>query len=97
MTNFFRSAVDNQADRATTYGNCMRQWVACPFMIGAQWYGYINMFGYEPDPTVHNAWRINFGFVDNRDVPYSDFVTGVSQVNARIKRAERNVDWQYAH
>ena len=95
IVNFNRNHTDNQEERGVAYRNCLRQWVACPFMIGCQWFAVGDSIALQHlgrEITIRNA---NWGLWDEQERPYMPFFTYASQANYKAGHAERDDSWDW--
>ena len=73
------SGVADQAARAEAYTKYVRSALACPEVVGAHWFQYV-------DEPITGRWfdgeNFNIGFVDVTDTPYPELVRAAEQINA---------------
>lgn len=72
------SPVATQADRAEAYRHYIESALACPAVIGAHWFQYV-------DQPITGRWydgeNYNIGFVDITDTPYPEMVEAAQAVH----------------
>jgi len=79
--------VDTQADRGDKYREYLTALLRMPFVVGAHWFKYAD----EPAEGRFDGENSNYGLVNIRDEPYTEFINVVRETNLRayaIRRGE---------
>lgn len=75
------SATRTQDERAAAYTAYIESAAACPAVVGAHWFQFV-------DEPLTGRWfdgeNYNIGLVDVTDTPYPELVSAATQTNARI-------------
>jgi hypothetical protein len=70
----------DQHERGVAYRYYVEQAAACPSMIGAHWFQWLD----QPVTGRMDGENYNIGFVDGTDRPHWDFVAGVQETHRRL-------------
>ncbi|MBI1319160.1 MAG: hypothetical protein GC168_09450 [Candidatus Hydrogenedens sp.] len=75
--------VESQQERAEAYKAYWRSIAACPSVVGAHWFQYID----EPNTGRYfDGENYNIGFIDVTDTPYPELTQGATAIHTEIYR-----------
>ena len=77
--------VKDQLERALFYRRYVETAASLPFVIGLHWFEYID----QPVTGRFDGENYNIGLVNVCDIPYHEFLKGVTEVNKRIYEIHR--------
>ncbi|MEW5894168.1 MAG: carbohydrate binding domain-containing protein [Candidatus Omnitrophota bacterium] len=71
--------VRTQKDRGISYWRYLAKLASDPRVVGGLWFQY-----FDPPVKCYDSQASNWGFVNDQDVPYEDFVNLAKQANALV-------------